>query len=250
MTPLHTTTAATSAGSTIALHEGGEGPVPVFAIGGMSVSSILDSPVHLALQDAAEKGARCVMMDIAGSGASKAPPGLVMDTWVRDVEEIFERHVREPAIWTGASIGAWLMLIVHRRHPEWFRSMCALAPAFDWDQRYVAPRLRDGRLGVIDGTVVNPDASAVASRELLISMAPYHVLREPVRLAAPMHVIFGAADEHAPADATRQLIERAQGSCTGELLPGEDHGVAKLASPLAFARYLRWLQPQLVAAAS
>jgi pimeloyl-ACP methyl ester carboxylesterase len=250
MTPMHTTTVATSAGSAIALQEGGEGPVRVFAIGGMSVSSFLDSPVRLALQDAGEKGARCAMMDIAGSGNSKAAPGLVMDTWVRDVEEVFQRHVNEPAIWTGASIGAWLMLIVHRRHPEWFRSMCALAPAFDWDQVYVGPRLRDGRLGVVDGTVVNADATALASSELLISMARYHVLREPLRLAAPMHVIFGAADEMAPADATRQYIERSEGLCTGDLLPGEDHGVAKLASPLAFARYLRWLQPQLVAVAS
>jgi pimeloyl-ACP methyl ester carboxylesterase len=249
MTTLQATTVATSAGSTIALREGGEGPAAVFAIGGMSVSSFLESPVHLALEDAAGKGARCAMMDIAGSGASKAAPGLVMDTWVRDVEEVFLQLVNRPAIWTGASIGAWLMLAVHRRHPQWFRSMCALAPAFDWDQRYVAPGLRDGKLGVIDGIVVNADATAVASRELLISMAPYHVLREPVRLAAPMHVIFGGADQLAPADATRHLIERAHGRCTGELLPDEDHGIAKLASPLAFARYLRWLQPQLSAAA-
>jgi alpha-beta hydrolase superfamily lysophospholipase len=127
--------------------------------------------------------------------------------------------------------------------------MCALAPAFDWDQRYVAPALRDGKLGVIDDTVVNADATPVATRELLVSMAPFHVLREPVRLAAPMHVIFGAADELAPADATRQFIERAHGPCTGELLPGGDHGIAKLASPLAYARYLRWLEPQLSAPA-
>ena len=251
MTQMSTVTVATSTGSSIAVGEAGAGPVPVFAVGGMSVTSFLESPVRLVLEDAAAKGARYAMMDIAGAGASTAAPGLVMDTWVRDVEEIFERHVAERAIWTGASIGAWLMLVVHRRHPEWFRSMCALAPALDWDQRYIAPRLRDGRLGVIDGIVVNLDATAVASRELLISMAPHHVLREPMRLAAPLHIIFGAADEMAPADATRQFIERAVGSpCTGEILPEEDHGVAKLMSPLALVRYQRWLQPQLATIAS
>ncbi|HUQ29086.1 MAG TPA: alpha/beta hydrolase [Usitatibacter sp.] len=235
----------TGAGSVIAVHEVGEGPSSVFAIGGMSVTSFVDSPVRLALEDAANKGARCTMMDIAGSGASTSSPGLVMDTWIRDVEEVFERHVRAPAIWTGASIGAWLMVIVHLRHPGWFHSMCALAPAFDWDQRYVGPRLRDGRLAVLDNFVVNPDATAVASRELLISMAPHHVLRAPVRLAAPMHVIFGGADEMAPPDATRGFIERVEGRCTGELIPAEDHGLAKLASPLAFSRYVRWLHAQL-----
>ena len=251
MTQMSNATLATSTGSTIAVGEAGAGPVPVFAVGGMSVSSFLDTPVRITLEDAARLNARCVMMDIAGSGGSTAPAGLVMETWIRDVEEIFAARVREPAIWTGASIGAWLMLIVHRRHPEWFRSMCALAPALDWDQRYIAPRLRDGRLGVIDGIVVNPDATAVASRELLISMAPHHVLRDPVRLTAPLHIIAGAADEIAPAQAITQFVQRAVGSpCTGDILPGEDHGVAKLTSPLASMRYARWLRPQLDIAAS
>jgi pimeloyl-ACP methyl ester carboxylesterase len=121
-----------------------------------------------------------------------------MDAWIADTEEVFAARVREPAAWTGASIGAWLMLRIHGRHPEWFRAMCALAPAFDWDQAYVGPRLADGRLGVIDGTVVNPDATALATRELLVSMAAHHVLREPATLAAPLHVIFGGRDEMAP----------------------------------------------------
>lgn len=185
-------------------------------------------------------------MDIAGSGASAARPARTMDSWIDDIEAIFSTHVGTPAIWTGASVGAWLMVRIHLRHPEWFRSMCALAPAFDWDQSYVGPRLSDRRLSVIDGTVVNPDATAVATRELLISMAQHHVLRGPVRLAAPLHVIFGGRDEIAPPDATRRFIDNAQDpKCTGELLPDADHGVAKLDPPLAMLRYQAWLRGQL-----
>jgi len=236
----------TRSGSAISVHEGGEGPVPVFAIGGIAVRPFIESGVGPVLEDAVDHGARCVLMDIAGSGASASSPALTMDAWIADIEEMFFARVREPAVWTGASIGAWLMLRIHVRHPEWFRAMCALAPAFDWDQAYVGPRLTDGRLGVIAGTVVNPDATALATRELLVSMAAHHVLPEPARLTAPLHVIFGGRDEMAPAAATLQFIEKARGApCTGELLPDADHGVAKLDPRQALLRYHAWLRAQL-----
>ena len=240
----------TRSGATISVHEGGDGGIPVFVVGGMAVLPFVDSAMRLVLDDALDHGARCVLMDIAGSGGSAAAPARTMDSWIADIEEVFAARVREPAIWTGASIGAWLMVRIHARHPEWFRAMCALAPAFDWDQTYVGPRLSDQRLGVIDGTVVNADATALATRELLVSMAAHHVLREPATLTAPLHVIFGGRDEMAPAAGTKRFIEMARGApCTGELLPDADHGVAKLDPPRVLMRYQLWLRSQLNAPA-
>ncbi len=251
MAQLRTTHVATRGGSSIAVQEAGDGAPCVFAVGGMTVRSFADSGVRLAFEDAADKGARCMMMDIAGSGASTRPANLTMQAWLDDVEEVFAHRVGEPAIWTGASIGAWLMVLAHRRHPEWFLSMCALAPAFDWDQQYVAPRILDGTLGMIGGTLVQPDRTALATRDLVVSMAPHHLLREPVRLTAPLHVIFGARDELAPAGPITRFIERATGArCSGELLPEGDHGVAKLDPPVALLRYQAWLHSQLAHAAS
>ena len=236
----------TRSGSTIGVLEAGAGDRVVFAIGGMSVRSFAESAMRLVLEDAADRGARCVLMDIAGSGASTSGASLTMDTWLADVEEVFEERVGKPAIWTGASLGAWLMLLAHRRDPRRFLSMCALAPAFDWDQQYVGPRLADGRLAVAGGTVANSDGTALASRELLISMAPHHVLRAPFVLDAPLHVIAGVRDEIAPAAGARRFIESARGAvCTGEFLPEGDHGVAKLDPPLAMLRYLAWLRSAL-----
>jgi pimeloyl-ACP methyl ester carboxylesterase len=218
----------------------------VFVIGGTAVRPFVESAMGAVLEDSIDRGARCVLMDIAGSGGSLSSPATTMDAWLADIEEVFLARVREPAAWTGASIGAWLMLRIHARHPEWFRAMCALAPAFDWDQAYVGPRLADGRLGVIDGTVVNPDATALATRELLVSMAAHHVLREPPPLTAPLHVIFGGRDEMAPAATTMRFMEMAHAApCTGELLPDADHGVAKLDPPQVMLRYQAWLRAQL-----
>jgi len=238
----------TPSGSTIGVHEAGSGDRVVFAIGGMSVRSFAEGAIRLVLEDAADRGARCVLMDLAGSGGSSATAPVTMDTWLADVEEIFAQRVGTPAIWTGASLGAWLMLLAHRRDPGRFLSMCALAPALDWDQQYVGPRLADGRLGVVDGTVVNSDGTALASRELLVSMAAHHLLRAPFALSAPLHVIAGVRDEMAPPDGARRFIEGARGAaCTGEFLPEADHGVAKLDPPIAMLRYQAWLRSGLSA---
>src|SRR6186713_2562723 len=220
-------TITTRRGSAIRLLQGGAGANSVFAIGGISVRAFSESGVRVVLEDAAGCGARFVLMDLAGSGASSAGGPLTMESWLDDVEEVYERCVGTPAVWTGASIGAWLMLLAHRRHPAWFTGMCALAPAIDWDQQYVWPALRDGTLRAVDGTVVNADGTALAPGALLVSMQPHHLLGRPFHLAAPLHVIAGLRDELAPAAATRRFIESAQGApCTGEIIPDGDHGIA------------------------
>ena len=237
----------TSSGSRIAIREGGEGAHAVFAIGGMAPSPLGGTMIGKLLEEVAASNAQVVLMDIAGSGESHAASErFTMDVWLEDIEDVFERRVGRPAIATGASIGAWLMLLIHRRHPEWFAAMCALAPALDWDQQYVGPALRDGNLSVVDGVVSNPDATMLASRELLVSMTAHHVLREPFRLSAPLHIITGMRDEIAPAAAVRRFMDSVHGArCTGEILTEADHRLAKLEGPVAARRYEDWLRARL-----
>jgi pimeloyl-ACP methyl ester carboxylesterase len=169
-----------------------------------------------------------------------------MDTWLGDVEQVFGDRVGQPAIWTGSSMGAWLMMLAHRRHPEWFHAMCAIAPAIDWDQQYIGPGIRDGKLGVVDGMVVNREGTFATSRELLISMAPHHLMQAPFRLHAPLHVIFGGRDEMVPAEATRNFLQATSGAkCTGQLVVEADHSIAKLDWDFALARYQEWVRAQI-----
>ena len=236
----------TRTGSVLAIHESdGAGPA-LFGIGGLSVRPISISALYEAFKAMAAAGTRCVLMEIAGGGESPSRSGLTMDMWLADVEEVFETHVRERAIWTGTSIGAWLMMLAHRRHPERFHAMCAIAPAFDWDQQYIGPGIRDGKLGVADGVVVDGGGSTVAARDVLVSMAPHHVMNAPFQLHAPLHVIFGGRDEVAPPEATRQFIERANGApATGQLFPDADHSIAKLEWEYAPGQYLEWARRQV-----
>ena len=122
------------------------------------------------------------------------------------------------------------MLLAHRRNPQWFTAMCALAPALDWDAQYAG-------------------AASMVSGEMLHSMPRHHVLAEPFQLHAPLHVICGARDEVAPAQAVRRFIGASRGArCTGELVAEGDHGVAKLRPPVVVSRYQYWLRAQLDAA--
>ena len=229
---------STPTGAKIATYtKPGEGSV--FVVGGMSGHPISASPLAEALERAT---ARCTMMDIASSGESRHGETFTMETWLRDIEHVFERGGGgAPAIWVGSSIGAWLMLLLHRRHPTWFTAMCGLAPALDWDTEYIAPGLRSGALAV-NGPLIMRDGDPIAPGPLIASMAAHHLLGTAMPLACPLHVIVGGRDDIAPADPVRRFLKATTGArCTAEFFADADHGLAKLAIPAARRRFEVWL---------
>jgi alpha-beta hydrolase superfamily lysophospholipase len=235
----------TPSGATIAVYEAGEGPRHLFMIGGLAGRPVTETPVAKAIAEAAARGMRVTWMDIAGCGASTRDRMLTMDGWLADVEHVFGERVGVPALWFGASIGAWLMLWAQARNPAWFRSMCAFAPAIDWDQQYVKPALLEERLGFADGCVTTAEGTPLLPRETILSMAPYHLLQGELRLAAPLHVVYSGRDEMVPAEATRRFFARATGArCSAMFYPEGDHGIAKLDPAPVRMHFLQWLAGQ------
>ena len=230
---------ATPGGSTIAVYESGsEGP-RVFVVGGMSGVPVADSPLGEAL---AAAPVRATMMDIASSGESRFPGLLTMETWLKDVEHVFVARVGEPASWIGASVGAWLMMLIHSRHPEWFTRMCALAPAFDWGAVHILPGLRSGAL-TVSGTNIMRGATPLAPSALIASMSAHSVLNTRTALHAPLHVLIGGKDDVAPAEPIKRFLQSTSGAaCTAEFFPEGDHGVAKLAGEGVRLRFENWLR--------
>lgn len=233
----------TPTGSRISVTFIGGGEVPLFAVGGLSAAGIKEG---LLVEALASSGAQCTLMDIATSGESRHPAGpLTMDAWLEDVEHVFIQCVDRRAIWVGASMGAWLMMLVHLRHPEWFHAMCALAPAFDWDTQYLLPGLRGGNLRMVDG-VVMAGSAAVAPASLLVSMNGHHVLDTPFPLEAPLHVVFGGKDGVAPAGQVQRFVRATTGArCTADYFANLDHGISKLQVPAVRERVERWLEPAI-----
>jgi alpha-beta hydrolase superfamily lysophospholipase len=228
------------------VYEAGEGPLQVFMIGGLSGRPVTETAAAQAIEAAAAMGVRVTWMDIASCGASFRDRVPTMDGWIADVEHIFGERAAAPALWVGASIGGWLMLLVQERNPAWFRSMCALAPAIDWDQQYVKQGLLDERLGVAGDYVLTEEETALIHRETVVSMAPWHMLQRELRLAAPLHVVYCGRDEIVPAETTRAFFARATGApCSAMFYPEGDHRVAKFEPAPVRAHFLKWLAAQL-----
>jgi len=229
---------STPTGSKVAIHFVGDGERCVFVVGGLSGRGVVGAPLVDVL---ARSGARSILMDIAASGESRHRGTLTIDTWLQDAEHVFGRYVGERAIWVGASVGAWLMILLHRRHPAWFSDMCGLAPAFDWDRNYVAPAVEQGRLTVANGVVLW-NSLPLVSTDLVTSMERYHVLGARTQLEAPLHVIFGGKDDVVPSESVEQFLRSATGApCTSDYIAQGDHGIAKLSSGEVADRFERWL---------
>ena len=236
----------TSSGSRISVRTSGTGAAQVFVVGGFGGASIGSGHVAATL---AATNTPAVLMDIAGSGQSRHPGDLTVSVLVQDVEDVFRQCLDRKVLWVGTSLGAWLMMIVHQRHPEWFSGMCAVAPAFDWHTQYLLPALDRGELQLRDGIIVDGD-NAIAPQSLLDSMADWRILDKPLALEAPLHILFGGRDKMIGAAALQQFLRGTSGKrCTAEYFADLDHAVAKLQSFTVRERFQHWLSQQLSALA-
>lgn len=183
------------------------------------------------------------MIDLPGAGNSRFRGNLTMETWLDDIRDVYRALCLGRSIWIGASIGGWLMLHIQRRNPGWFHSMCALAPAIDWDENLVLPGMRSGTFIASEGVVSVGGAQVPLS--LLESMPAFRVLHAPFEIHVPLHVIQGEDDETALPAVTRQLVDQLGQHCTIDLLPADGHGVAKLGTQAALDRFARWLRREM-----
>lgn len=234
----------TPGGSEIAVYRTGVSGKRIFVVGGFGGHSIAESPLGALIEAAGRFGARGTIVDISGTGKSVYRGELTMELWLHDVEHVYLHEGDGPAIWIGSSIGAWLMLLLQRRHPSWFLAMCALAPAWDWDTQYLRPALERGELQYKGEDVMV--GVAPLSPALVSSMANHHVLGcGAIPAMSPLHVIHGERDAEAPFAASLELVGQLGAGATLEPLPGDDHGVSRLATVAARNGVERWLYGQV-----
>jgi pimeloyl-ACP methyl ester carboxylesterase len=234
----------TPLGSKIAAYRIGSADPQILVLGGYAGRSISESPMTSMLEAAAKFGCRGTMIDISGTGKSLFHGSNSMERWIGDVEHVYRKLGGGSSIWIGSSIGAWVMLLLNRLHPEWFRSMCALAPAIDWDTQFLIPGVQSGTLRIEGDYVMVGNAPLPTS--LVNSMARHHILDAPFHISAPLHIIQGALDVEARPQVAEKLSRHLSGAaCTLERLPLDDHSVAKLGSQASFFAFERWLHHQL-----
>lgn len=230
----------TATGARVAVYRSPAGSIPVFVVGGLGGRSVADTPMRPILDQLANHGVAYSIVDPAGAGRSPYLPPITVERWLSDIGEIYERDAAGPKLWIGVSIGAWLMLLLHREHPEWFRAMCAVAPAVDWDATYLLPGVASGRFADVgDGIRIE---HGVLPKSLVDSMASHHLLGRPLEIRSPLHCIYGAVDDIAPPAAVERLISQVRGAtCTLRRVAGEGHEIAKFATSASQRAIAEWL---------
>ena len=233
----------TPAGSRIAVYESGpqDGP-SLFVAGGYSSRPVSEGALADAVAAASgPSGMRAVMIDNAACGDSRHCGDLTMDTWLDDMQFVARAVQASDGLCVGASVGAWLMLLLHQRGRLPFSGLCALAPAIDWGEQYIHPGLRERRF-VEDGAFITSEGQPLVPTSLLDSMSRYTMLDDAYTAAAPIHIIHGDVDELAPISASRSLVDGSTGAdCTLDRVEDEGHDVSKLSTPASRAAFDRWL---------
>jgi pimeloyl-ACP methyl ester carboxylesterase len=230
----------TTTGSTVALHQCGSRGPSIVAIGGLQAKRMFEIPLGRALAAVADR-ARVTLIDLPGLGDSRPGGEVTMDTWLTDLSEAYSSMGAGRSIWTGSSMGAWLMLILQERRPEWFHSMCALAPAIDWDLNF-PDRMPPPSASPSEMIMVLEGVQLTA--RLLRSMPRLHVLGRSYSLGCPVHIIHGARDQYDGKGLVASFASRLGPGCTLELLD-DDHSVAKLRSASSLEAFTRWIRKEL-----
>jgi len=192
---------------------------------------------RLVFSHARARGQDCVALDFRGQGRSAGEPwGMTLPGMVSDLLAIADHLKLEGRIGIGASLGAWTMLAAQQQQPRLLRGMIALAPAFDWDRTYFAPRRADGRLQALaNGKLAEPGAAFMISPAFLETAEEYRLRSDGILLSDGLEVLHGTADETASfehaAVVVRALGQHMQASL--QPVPDEDHSLSALTSPQA-----------------
>jgi len=232
-------------GETLALKRvRGSGPTVVW-IGGFR--SDMEGTKALALDAAArERGWNYVRYDHFAHGRSSGDwRKATIGRWRDDALALID-SIEGPVIPVGSSMGGWVALLLAVARPERLAGLVLVNPAPDFTEDLMWPGLADHERQAIlrEGeTLVVEEAPPgqglgeyVLTRTMFEEAREWLLLRGPLPVAAPVHILQGRADDVVPWRRQIMLIERLTGADVAlDLVEGGDH---RLSSPADLARLI------------
>jgi len=163
---------------------------------------------------AAARGRAFVRFDYMGHGASSGQfeQGTI-GHWGNDALAVLDLLTEGPQVLVGSSMGGWLMVRVAQTRPERVAALVGIAAAPDftedllWDQLGPAERRRLLEEGRIEQPSDYGPEPYVITRELIEEGRDHLVLRAPLRLACPVRLLHGTADNDVPFDRSLALLD-------------------------------------------
>lgn len=227
-------------GETLALKRvEGEGPTVIW-IGGFR--SDMEGTKALALDAAArERGWNYVRYDHFAHGVSSGDwRQATIGRWREDAIALVD-SLQGPVVPVGSSMGGWVALLLAVARPERLAGLVLVNPAPDFTEDLMWPGLADHERQAIlregETLVVEEGLGEyVLTRRMFEEARDWLLLRAPLPVRTPVHILQGRADDVVPWRRQVMLTERlTSADVTLELVEGGDH---RLSTPADLARLI------------
>jgi pimeloyl-ACP methyl ester carboxylesterase len=149
--------------------------------------------------------------------------------WREDALDVFDRLTQGPQILVGSSMGGWISLLLARARPERIAGMLLIAPAPDFTEALMWPRLPEDaqRQILAQGEWLRPSEydpePYPITRALIEDGRNNLVLQERMKLFCPMRILQGMQDPDVPWEHALRLVEAIDGDVALTLIKNGDH---------------------------
>lgn len=176
-----------------------------------------------------------VRFDYSGHGASDgAFRDGTIGGWRDDALAVIDAARAGSLILVGSSMGGWLMLLAARARPERVVGLVGIAAAPDftealmWDEFDGETRAALARDGVVARPSGHGEPPGPITVRLIEEARRHLLLRGPVPVACPVHLLHGMADEEVPWRTAPRIAEAvASADVTVELIKDGDHRLSR-----------------------
>jgi pimeloyl-ACP methyl ester carboxylesterase len=186
----------------------------------------------LALEaDCGAQGRAFVRFDYSGHGASSGDFAAgTIGGWAADALAIIDRVTAGPLLVVGSSMGGWIMLLAARARPERVAGLIGIAAAPDFTEDLLLAQATPAQRRALaeQGYWTQPSAYGGApypvTRRFIDEARAHLVLRGPLPITCPVHLLHGQRDPDVPWRTALRLAERLQSEdVTVELIKAGDH---------------------------
>jgi pimeloyl-ACP methyl ester carboxylesterase len=178
-----------------------------------------------------EQGRAFTRFDYSGHGASSGEfADGTIGAWANDALAIADRATEGPLVVVGSSMGGWIMLLVALARPQRVRGLVGIAAAPDFTEDLLLVRATPAqrRAFADHGYWMQPSGYGgdpyPVTRRFIEEARRHLVLRDPIPLACPVHLLHGQRDPDVPWQTALNLAERLESEeVTVELIKAGDH---------------------------
>jgi pimeloyl-ACP methyl ester carboxylesterase len=183
----------------------------------------------------AEAGIAYLRFDYRGHGKSDgAFRDGTLGLWCADALAVFDRLTEGPQIVIGSSMGGWLALLLARERKDRVRALIGIAAAPDFTEDMIWARLSPAQRAQLETSGLMPDPTAPPEHDApitlrLVEEARKHLLlRAPLALACPVHLLQGQNDAEVPWGHALRIAERiAREDVRVTLIKDGDHRLSR-----------------------